>query len=137
MIAPLVFLCAKLILLQPASSEVTVIISDVTRKQGTILVCLVDNKKDFMKECLKDYAIQPQIDSTVLVIPDLPHGRYAITLFQDVNENGQLDRRFWGYPAEPFGLSNHSGILLGPPRFGHCAFPVDSKQTRVEIRMRR
>jgi uncharacterized protein (DUF2141 family) len=38
-------------------------------------------------------------------IPDLEAGKYGIAVFQDLNENGKLDKNFLGIPKEPYGFS--------------------------------
>ena len=40
-------------------------------------------------------------NSISTVITDLPYGRYAVMVFQDMNGNKKLDKNFLGIPTEP------------------------------------
>ena len=51
---------------------------------------------------------------------DVPQGEYAISCFQDVNQNGKLDRWPWG-PREPWGYT-WNGELKFPPSFDQVSF---------------
>lgn len=70
-----------------------------------------------------------------LLIENVPEGEYALTIFQDENENGKLDTNMVGIPKESFGFSNNPRILMGAPSFEKCRFQVEGK-TEIEIKMR-
>ncbi len=53
----------------------------------------------------------------------LPAGKYAVTVYHDLNSNGELDRKFYGPPKEPAAFSNNY-TPFGPPRFSSCAIEV-------------
>jgi AraC-like DNA-binding protein len=62
---------------------------------------------------------------------DIPEGEYLIALFQDTNNNGQLDTNFLGFPREPVGLSNYSGGIPGGNK--KKKIPINSNSNRVTI----
>ena len=70
-----------------------------------------------------------------LVIPDLAAGDYAIKVFQDVNENRELDIGLLG-PKEPYGFSNDARGRFGPPSWEAVRFHFDGTDRTVEIVMR-
>jgi len=49
-------------------------------------------------------------------------GDYAISVFQDENSNGKLDRNFMGIPKEGVGASNDAKGSFGPPKFVDARF---------------
>ena len=55
----------------------------------------------------------------------LPTGTYAITVYQDANANGKIDRNLIGIPTELGGFSNNPRIVMGPPSFKRCAFRLE------------
>lgn len=63
----------------------------------------------------------------------LPAGRYAVSVYQDVNGNHKLDRGFLGIPNEPVGASNNPKSRMGPPRFEECAFSMGASDQKIEI----
>lgn len=46
----------------------------------------------------------------------------ALTVVQDVNANGRLDRNAFGMPTEPYGFSNDAAGSFGPPSFEAARF---------------
>ena len=61
---------------------------------------------------------------------DLPPGIYAVTVYEDLNNNHKLDHNFIGIPREPVGVSNNPPARFGPPHFGECSFQLgDTAQT--------
>ncbi len=51
----------------------------------------------------------------------LPEGKYAIAVFQDLNNDSKLNRKLWVLPKEPYGFSNNVG-KYGPVSFKKAAF---------------
>ncbi len=63
---------------------------------------------------------------------ELSPGSYAISVFHDLNDNGKLDRRFYGAPKEPAAFSNDY-TPFGPPRFSGCAIAVQAGENKTVI----
>ncbi len=66
---------------------------------------------------------------------DIPPGTYGIRCFQDVNNNGILDRGMLGRPAEPWGMSFTGRRPFGRPSFQDISFPVHSNVSNLSIRL--
>ena len=54
---------------------------------------------------------------TVRATFQLDPGDYAVALYQDVNSNGQIDKRLFGMPKEPYGFSNNVRPKFSTPKF--------------------
>lgn len=66
----------------------------------------------------------------VRIDTDLPPGVYAVTVYEDLNNNHKLDHNFIGIPREPVGVSNNPSARFGPPHFSECSFRLgDTAQT--------
>ncbi len=52
----------------------------------------------------------------------LAAGRYAVSVYLDLNGNRKLDKGFLGIPKEPVGTSNNPKGHRGPPHFNECSF---------------
>lgn len=74
-------------------------------------------------------------DDGPLLFEDLPPGRYALQLFQDINGNGQLDLSKRGIPREPVGLSGNPPLRQGRPALAECLFEVHPGSNRIDIRL--
>lgn len=77
---------------------------------------------------------QPVSGTGDIVIPveELAPGKYAVSLFQDLDGDGELDTNFIGYPKEPFGFSAPMGTF-GPPKFEEAAVEVSAQSSRVVV----
>jgi uncharacterized protein (DUF2141 family) len=66
-------------------------------------------------------------------IEGVPPGTYAVRLYHDENDNGELDTNMFGVPQEPFGFSNDARGSMGPPDFDEAAFTVASDSLSMTI----
>jgi uncharacterized protein (DUF2141 family) len=60
----------------------------------------------------------------VFQVPGLPAGSYAVVVFHDENDNGEIDHYVIGLPKEPLGFSNgfSLGLFSGKPTFKKLRF---------------
>jgi acyl-CoA reductase-like NAD-dependent aldehyde dehydrogenase/uncharacterized protein (DUF2141 family) len=65
----------------------------------------------------------------------LPPGRYAVSVYLDVNGNQKLDSGLLGIPREPVGVSNNPKRRMGPPLFKDSAFGMGPKTQTVTIKL--
>ena len=68
-------------------------------------------------------------------VDDLPPGQYAVAVFQDRNENGQLDKNTFGIPTEPYGFSNQFQGQIRPPSYEQAKFDYRGQTLNVDIRL--
>jgi 4,4'-diapolycopenoate synthase len=66
---------------------------------------------------------------------DLPPGVYAVSVYEDLNENHKLDKGFLGIPVEPVGVSKNPPTRMGPPRFEESSFRLGAKPLTIQIRV--
>ena len=65
----------------------------------------------------------------------LAPGRYAVSVFHDVNSNAKLDT-FAGIPKEGYGFSRDAPVRMAPPKFTDAVFALGAGTSRVTIKMR-
>ncbi|WP_273232659.1 DUF2141 domain-containing protein [Pseudomonas kuykendallii] len=86
-----------------------------------------------------DWAEQPlrtlQGNEAVLVLREVPAGRYAVQVYQDLDGNGQLNLSPRGLPLEPVGFSGNPSLLGGKPRPEQCLFTHGERDTVLSIRL--
>ncbi len=81
-------------------------IEGIVIHKGQIYIAIYDSDENFMKHPIITRTI-PVVDaSNAIFIKNLREGDYAITLFQDLDGDGELDK-FLSIPLEPYGLSNN------------------------------
>ena len=77
-------------------------------------------------------ALQGEVVVTEL---QLAPGEYAISVFYDSNDNGELDTNFIGIPKEPVALSNNARPSFGPPKYKDAVFTVGDELVVQSISM--
>lgn len=63
-------------------------------------------------------------------------GTYAVKVFHDINNDGELNTSWIGWPQEPYGFSNDAPVNMGPPSFKLAAIHVGEKPLTTRIQMR-
>jgi uncharacterized protein (DUF2141 family) len=69
-------------------------------------------------------------------VTDLPFGTYAVTVHHDVNDNGEMERAWYGKPKEPTGASNNPSMKFGPPTFEKSKFSFASAELTLSVEVR-
>ncbi|GAB3940452.1 hypothetical protein GCM10028805_02280 [Spirosoma harenae] len=65
----------------------------------------------------------------------LDPGEYAVAVFHDENGNGQLDKKIFGIPKEPYGFSNNFRPKMSAPKFKDCQFTIDGSEKMITIKV--
>jgi uncharacterized protein (DUF2141 family) len=118
------------------ADEVTVQVGNIKSTQGDLLVAVYDKEESYNanNNWVASRKVMMTGPTMALNFADLPSGNYAIKMFQDENQNGQIDIGPSGIPTEPYGFSNNGGDA-GQPSFNEAKVRVD-KVTKIEIRLR-
>jgi uncharacterized protein (DUF2141 family) len=100
-----------LLLMMLASNSIyaqtlTVKVHNIKPVSGNLMVGVFNSKAGFPDVYFR--GTKAQITDTVMVVTftDLPKGKYAVSVYQDMNKNGQLDKNIFGVPKEKYGFSN-------------------------------
>ena len=106
------------------SGRLSIKVENIKVDKGTIWVGVYKSKKDFLN---KEKAIIEGVKVNkngycYINIPNLQYGDYAVALFQDINENGELDLNMLGIPSEPFAFSQRPKSKWRLPKFDEVKF---------------
>lgn len=115
--------------------EIRVKVAGLKSDQGVVRFGLYDKKETF---ATKDGPIvkgaRPIRNGLCeFVIPNVPHGTYAIIVGHDVNQDGTIDQN--PFSSELKGISNYSAKILWFPSFDKARFRLDQPSVIVEIRV--
>ncbi len=115
-------------------------VSGIKELKGTLQVAVFASSEGFpsdhhqavyvTQEVIYDHEMTLSIASE-----DLVEGEYAIAVYQDVNNDGVLNRNLFGAPTEPYGFSQNPRIRLRAPRFHEASFPYP-ETVDVEIELK-
>lgn len=119
-----------------AQNQLTVRVNNLDNSKGTLMIALFDSQAKFLSPQVKRAQSLPVGGTTVdIIFDDLAEGEYAIALYQDSNNNKDLDLGQYGIPTEKYGFSNDidPAVILGVPTFDACKFKVKG-DTSIEIK---
>ena len=114
---------------------IAVAVSDVRTAKGRVHVDIC-TQATFLKDCPYWGEAPARAGTTVVLVPNVPPGRYAAQGFHDRNANGKVDRALFGIPKEGVGFSNDAKIHMAPPRFEDAVFEHSAADQRITFRLR-
>lgn len=119
-------------------SDLSVTVTGIADDTGSVVVAVFDKADNWLgtevgTPAFLDVSREVTGDAEILfMIEDIPAGTYALSIFHDVNANGELDANFIGYPKEPFGFSAPMG-KFGPPSFIQASIVVIPGLNEISI----
>ena len=109
-------------------------VQNIKPSKGSIKVAIFGTEETFLVD---DKAIQghsvatTNSDKLIITLKDLPFGTYAIAIYQDLNDNDNLDTNLFGVPKEPYGFSNNARSKWGPPKYEIAKFELNQKVLNI------
>jgi uncharacterized protein (DUF2141 family) len=120
-----------------AQNSVTVKVTNIQSKKGTIYIGFYSENQDFPNHSAKHLkkSVKPTKGSVELTI-DLPKGTYAIAVLHDTNGNDKLDENFFGIPKEPYGFSKNVHHSFSASTFDECKFKLENEKLDFVIKLK-
>lgn len=119
-----------------AGNTLDITVKGIRDDQGMVRAGIYNSAETFPKEgkAMARTATPAKAGSVVLQFTDLPAGKYAVILYHDENNDGQMDKRFGMIPIEGYGLSNNIKGS-GKPSFDQCAFEIpETRSQTIDLR---
>ena len=116
-----------------------VTVENIQVEAGTLWLGIYASEDDFLDRSKARLVHVPVsgVGSVDVRVDHLTVGkRYAIAVFQDENDNGELDTNFLGLPAEPYALSRPLRSWFRMPRFREMSFIFDPQRGLPPLRLR-
>ena len=113
---------------QAAAADLTVRIEGVEEATGTFHVA-VFGADGWEENDAVTSQLAPATEGAELVFTGLEPGAYGIKVYQDVDENGELNLGMWRIPTEPYGFSNDAPARMGAPKFDKAGFELTEAGT--------
>ncbi len=110
-----------------AQHKLTIQVDGIEKMKGRLFVALYD-EANFMKKPVYWKIAKVDTQEMTVTIDSVAAGSYAVSMFQDVNDNNKLDMGSFG-PSEPWAFSNNAKGQYGPPAFKDCLFKMDEDVT--------
>ncbi|GAB4517398.1 MAG: hypothetical protein Kow00133_01800 [Amphiplicatus sp.] len=122
-----------------AANELRVTVQGVERSVGLMTVELYRNDpENFLKKAGRELRVRvaARAPATQLCVHAPQPGDYALAVYHDENANRKLDKKMFGLPAEPYGISNNPRMRFGPPDVEEALFHVAADGAAVEIELK-
>lgn len=119
----------------PPGASIDVNVSGLRSAQGMVRVSVCP-KDLFLKTCPWSASAPAHPGEVVVVVNDVPPGRYAIQAFHDANADGKLAQNWFGIPREGIGFSNDAMGHLTRPRFSIAVFDHGTARQRIAVSLR-
>lgn len=118
------------------AAEIHLEINNIEPLEGHVLVALYNSASAFNGDGgpVASMRVPAKADTLKQTFSDLEDGVYAIKMYHDENDNGELDSNFLGIPSEGYGFSNNPNVF-GPASFEDAQFEV-TQTTSVSVKMR-
>jgi len=112
-------------------------IDNINSSEGRIWVGIYEQETymDRERALLRAYT-SLDAESLSVAIEGLSYGDYAIAIFHDRNDNGELDRNFLGIPIEPFAFSGTLRSKFRLPRFNEVHFTLKEREHTIKTQLK-
>jgi uncharacterized protein (DUF2141 family) len=136
--ALLVFMLCGRATMAAHAATLDVLVQGVRNDRGIMRLCLWTTPAGF-PDCSSstgrrlNQAASP--GDMIFHLGALPSGVYAVTVFHDERNTGEIDTNFLGIPRSGLGASNNPQPRFGPPTFNQAAFSLGDQNGRIVIRM--
>jgi len=101
------------------------------------LFLLTDKASQSWEECelidkrVVEFNTEMQATNQAIVFSQLKSGKYSLRVFQDINNNGVLDKSSNNIPLEPVGFSSNPSLFGGEPSPDDSSIALISDQAIV------
>jgi uncharacterized protein (DUF2141 family) len=122
------------------AAELTVQIDGIKSNAGKVVIRIYAGKDQWLEDeghvALAEISLAEwTADSTVTTTLELEAGEYAVSAYQDEDEDGELDSSFIGIPKEPAGMSNKPKARMGPPKYEDAAFDLPEEGLAIVVEL--
>ena len=118
----------------------TVEVSGLKDATGNVYIAVYDSDSTWLSDTTvlsKKVAISETLDGDLVRTElQLPLGEYALSVFYDKDDDGELDTNLIGMPKEPIALSNNAVAKFGPPKYADAVFTLGAEPMIQRISMK-
>ena len=119
------------------ASDLTVTVESIAKTQGTIVLGLFDEASydGDGDGAVNGANLKVEGNDVTVTFEGLEPGEYAVKLYHDVNDDGEMNTNPFGMPTEPFAFSNDAKGRFGPAKWDAAKFSVSADGTVHTIKL--
>lgn len=134
MIAKLMILSTFALALKVSAAPVQIDVTNVKHTAGTIRISMFATAESWDAETpTSEPTIFPVIAGTSTTTIDLAPGENGFFLYNDVNNDGVLQKTWIGMPNEPYAFSNNVQLHMSKPTFDQMKFTVTADGAKQSV----
>lgn len=109
-------------------------ITNIENEKGQMLIGLYDSEDTWLGKTFMGIFGKIRDGSCTAEFNNVPDGIYAISVFHDEDNDGELDTLL-GIPKEDTGASNNAPANFGPPKWEDAKFEVKGETVVQTIKL--
>lgn len=130
------FAVAALAPLAAGAGTLEIVVNGVRSAQGYVRAA-VCSRATFLTDNCEYFADASAVAGrTVLDVPNVAPGSYAVQVFHDDTGRGVIHQGLFGIPREGIGFSNDARLHLRGPKFDEAAVATTGGTTHIGLRLR-
>lgn len=118
-----------------SASDLTVNVEGIAQVQGSIMLGLFDEATYNGDGAVNGANLAVEGESVTVTFEGLEPGEYAVRLYHDLNDDGEMNTNPFGIPTEPYAFSNDAKGRFGPAKWDAAKFTVEAEGTTHTITM--
>ncbi len=117
--------------------KIKVEVSNIKNEKGIIYIGIYNNPTTFPKvDVILDKRIKAEKTTVSYTFENVKVGNYTVAIYHDEDENGKINRYFFGMPSEHYGFSRNPSVF-GLPKYEDCDFELnENKIVTVKIKLK-
>ena len=124
-----------LVQVQP-QAELQINVKGINTPSGYIMIAVYNSDRTFLTtEVITGEKFMVNKSGNMICPVNLELGDYAISIYHDVNGNGELDSSLFKIPKEPTGFSNNVKGVFGPPDYDKVQFSFERDGQEISIEL--
>ena len=118
-----------------SASDLTVNVEGIAQVQGSVMLGLFDEATYNGDGAVNGANLAVEGESVTVTFEGLEPGEYAVRLYHDLNDDGEMNTNPFGIPTEPYAFSNDAKGRFGPAKWDAAKFTVEADGTTHTITM--
>ncbi len=114
------------------TTTVTIQVNNIQVGKGSVVINIYDKEASFFKTAFVSKT-KAADNSSLKFSLEIPNGRYAISILQDIDNNGKLNQGWFDIPLEPVGFGNNFKPKFSAPTFHNCAVNISKSNNQFTI----
>ncbi len=122
--------------LQAQNNTIEVNMLGFNSNEGKAMVGLFVAEETFLRQPEQSLSVIIINQESSVTFTNIPDGVYAVSVYHDENDNGEIDLLMGIFPKEDTGTSNNPNTVMGPPKWEDAKFEVKNGELVVfEIKL--